>query len=413
MRILFVHQNLPGQYRHIINTLSNQDHQLVGLGLEPRSSALPPNFKYFRYTLNRGNSTDIHPFLTETESKIIRASSCARAASSLSDQGFIPDLICAHPGWGEMLFLKDIWPHVPILSYQEYYYNSKGFDYGFDPEFPIGNSWEDCARLRLKNANALLSLDTSDWCVTPTAFQRSTFPQHYQNSISCIHDGIDTHLASPASEQDKFFIRNHFKFNDSDQIITFVNRTLEPYRGCHSFIRSIPLIQQACPSVHICVVGDTKGVSYGSPCPSTSWKDHFIDEIKGDYDPSKVHFLGRLSHLDYLSLLKISSCHIYLTYPFVLSWSLLESMSVGLPVVASNTLPVLDVISDRFNGCLVDFFSPHEISKSVSFILSNPSFAAEIGHNARELITSNYSLAKCIPKQLSLMQLVASKVIAK
>ena len=409
MRILFVHQNFPGQYRHIIKELSFQGgHQIIGLGIEPLTEVIPKEVQYFRYGLTRGNTPGIHDWLIETESKLVRAESCARAAAKLRDQGFNPDLICVHPGWGEALFLKDLWPTTPLLSYQEFYYNSHGFDYSFDPEFQANNLWEPCARLRMKNANILLSLQASDWSLAPTKFQKSSFPSCWHSRISCIHDGIDTDLAKPGCTDSSMSLPGVGTFQKGQPIITFVNRTLEPYRGCHTFIRAIPEIQSLVPNAIIIIVGKGSGVSYGAPAPGNSWKDIFLDEIKGWYDQNLVHFVGSLSYSRYLDLLRISACHVYLTYPFVLSWSLMEAMSIALPVVGSRTPPVEELITDGYNGVLIDFFSPTQLAKAVEGVISNPHDACAMGNRARDTILESYSLSKCVPRQLSLIDLIAS-----
>lgn len=412
MNLLFVHQSFPGQYRHIIRYLSESgSHQIVGLGLHQCSEPLPNGVKYFRYSLQRGNTPGIHDWLLDIDSKLIRGEACAYAAQELNRQGFIPDIICAHPGWGECLFLKEIWPSVPILAYQEFYYRSFGADFDFDPEFQSSLDWKSRARLRLKNANPLLMLEAADWNITPTNFQKSTFPRSFHHKFSVIHDGIDTSLASPKATLSRLQLPNNISLSSSDAIVTFVNRTIEPHRGCHTFLRSIPHIQRSNPHVHIIVVGSTTGVSYGKPAPSDSWLNEFIPEIQGQCDLNKVHFVGSLPYHQYLSLLNISSCHVYLTYPFVLSWSLLEAMSFSLPVVGSSTSPVQEVISDSYNGLLVNFFSPEEVADSVSQILKDSVLSAKLGANARQTILDNYSLEKCIPNQFSLMQLVSSKRI--
>ena len=411
MRILFVHQNFPGQYLHIVERLSSHGgHQLVALGINPldRSRPLPDSLYYARYGLNRGNTEGIHPLVTETESKVIRAEGCARAANKLKEKGFVPDLICAHPGWGESLFLKAIWPDVPLLCYQEFFYNEQGFDSNFDPEFQDDQSWQAKARLSMKNAYLHLALDQADWNVSPTHFQASSFPESYRRRISVIHDGIDLQRAVPNPSPQTLKLADGTLLEPGQPIVTFVNRRLEPYRGCHTLIRAIPELQRLCPEASIVIVGEKQGVSYGAACPDGEWGDRFFAEIAGSYDPSRVHCTGTLPYQQFLPLLQLSACHVYLTYPFVMSWSLLEAMACGCAVVGSDTAPVREVIRDGVNGLLVDFFSPDDLASAVAEVLGDRERAAALGQSARATVEQRYDLDSCVSRHLALMNLVAS-----
>jgi glycosyltransferase involved in cell wall biosynthesis len=413
MNILFVHQGFPGQYRHILRALAAQGgYQLVGLGIAELSEPLPQGVTYLQYGLARGNTPGLHEWLLDVDSKLIRGEACAAAAAQIRDQGFVPDLICAHPGWGEALFLRDVWPQAPLLCYQEFFYNARGVDYDFDPELQAVPDWQACARVRLKNANPLLMLQASSWNVTPTQFQRSTFPSEWQPRISVIHDGIDTDLAAPDPAAAPLTLPDGTRISPGEPTITFVNRRIEPYRGCHTFIRAIPELQRRHPEARIVVVGGTEGVSYGKPAPGDSWRDVFVEEIAGRYNPGRVHFTGSLTYGPFLQLLKLSACHVYLTYPFVLSWSLLEAMSTALPIVGSATAPVQEVIQHGQTGLLVDFFSPDALADAVSTLLSDRALAERLGAQARQLVLERFSLQQCLPRQLSLMQLVASGALA-
>lgn len=414
MNILFVHQNFPGQYSHIIRQLAKEKSlNLVALSITPAQKLVPNTIRVIQYGIQKANTPKIHPWALETESKIIRGEACAKAANQLAQRGYVPDLICAHPGWGESLFLKEIWPNSPILHYQEFYYQSKGFDLDFDAEMQKQTpEWERAAHGIMKNATLQLTLETSSWNVCPTAFQRSSFPSHWQDSISVIHDGINTKLAAPNPSANTLILDKKVTLKPGEQIITFANRSLEPYRGCHTFIRSIPSIQKQCPSAKIVVVGKTTGVSYGASCEQGEWKERFLKEIEGHYDPSRVYFTGALPYQQFLHLLQLSQAHVYLTYPFVLSWSLLEAMSTECPIVGSNTAPVQEVIKHGKNGLLVDFFDHEALAESVTELLHNRELAITLGRKARTTILKNYSLEQCVPRHIQLMNLVASGVLS-
>jgi len=415
VNVLFVHQGFPGQYLHICRALAQHGHhRLVAMGMQQPRSPLPKGVQHVIYGASRGNGQDVHPLALETETKVIRAEACAAAAEQLKRQGFRPDIICGHPGWGELLFLPYVWPDVPILMYQEFYYQIRGFDYDFDPEFQTELNWQKCAKAHMKNANTLLNLEAATWNVAPTAFQRSSFPERFHQRISVIHDGIDA-KAAPAKTNTglSLTLRDGQELRQGEPIITFVNRTIEPYRGCHSFIRAIPHIQELQPNARIVIVGAEQGVSYGSVCPQGEWKDLFLAEIEGTYDPSHLHFAGSLGYADFLTLLQLSQAHVYLTYPFVLSWSLLEAMSTACAIVGSATAPVQEVIQHGHNGFLVDFFSPEAIAEAVDQLLSDRKLAKQLGQQARKDALARYSLERCLPRQLELIDLVASGALGQ
>ncbi len=410
MNVLFIHQNFPGQYIHIVRELAQQGgHQLLALGIRAdRSMALPAGVRFVRYPLPRGNTPGLHPWLVDLDSKLIRAEACARAADELRRKGFVPDLICAHPGWGESLLVQDIWPEVPILHYQEFFYRTHGYDVDFDPEFQSKPGWKEGARIRMKHMHLLSALESSRWNVTPTLFQRNSFPEQWQSRFSVIHDGIDTDATAPGRSVKPVRLADGTVLQPDEPIVTFVNRRLEPYRGGHTFLRAIPELQRLMPEARVVVIGGTSGVSYGRKPEQGEWKDVLLAEIEGRYDPSRLHFSGTLAYPAFLSLLQLSACHVYLTYPFVLSWSLLEAMSMAKPIVGSDTAPVREVIRDGHNGLLVDFFRPDDLAAAVADLLRNRSKAEALGVAARRTVVEHYSLSDCLPRHLALLQLVAN-----
>ena len=412
MNILFVHQNFPGQYVHIVHALAQQGgHRIVALGLKAKSPDVPKSVHYIQYHLPRGNAPGVHPLAGETEAKVIRAEACAQAAHNLKHKGFVPDIICAHPGWGEALFLVDVWPNSPLLAYQEFFYHPRGLDTDFDPELQVDQNWENFAKIRMKNAYLNLTLHSASWNVTPTAFQRSTFPPESRRKMSVIHDGVNVSNAKPVRNPKPLMLPDGTLLKKEDKIVTFVNRCLEPYRGYHTFIRSIPYLQSIVPDAQIVIVGSTSGVSYGSPAPIGEWKDYFLADIDGHYDESRVHFTGTIPYNDFLPLLQLSNCHVYLTYPFVLSWSLIEAMSCACPIVGSDTAPVQEVICHGKNGILVDFFSPSMLADAIAELLQNPNHARKLGRLSRQIAIERFSLDTCLPRHLNLIDLVSSRSI--
>lgn len=406
MRLLFVHQNFPGQYRHLAPALAARGHEVHALAINRQPEL--PGVRLHLYQVARGSSKNIHPWALETETKILRGEACARAALALKRQGFTPDVICAHPGWGEALFLRDVWPAAKQLHYVEFFYSPVGQDVGFDPEFGEPD-FDECCRIRMKNANTLLNLETMDQGVCPTHWQLSTVPKPFRASIEVIHDGVDTGLVGPDA-QAMFAWRGQDgrerRVAKGDQVLTFVNRNLEPSRGCHILMRALPQLLDLHPRLQVLIVGG-EGVSYGAQPSEGSYKQRFLAEVRDRIDLSRVHFLGRLPYPQFLRVLQVSAAHVYLTYPFVLSWSMLEAMSAGCLVIGSRTPPVEEVIVDGENGLLVDFFAIDQLAAAVSRVLDEPGSFERLRANARRTVVDRYDLnTHCLPLQMALVEAV-------
>ena len=402
MNILFIHQNFPGQFKHLAPALASLGHDVTALILAKTDAKQWNGVKLLPYSLNRGNAKEAHPWTVDFESKVIRGEACLRAALELSKQGYTPDVIVAHPGWGESLFLKQVWPEAKLKLYCEFFYHARGADVGFDPEYS-SNDPADAGRVTLKNANMLLQFQQADAGISPTHWQASTFPQHIRDKITVIHDGIDTEVLQPNPEV-QFTLDSGKVLTRDDEVITFVNRALEPYRGFHTFMRSLPKLLAARPNAQVLIVGK-EGVSYGAQPPEgQSWKTIFSAEVLPQLTPQqreRIHFLGTIDYPRFINLLQVSRVHVYLTYPFVLSWSLLEAMSVGCSIVASDTQPLHEAIRHDETGRLVNFFDQNALATSVIELLDDEDARMRLGEAARKFAIENYDLKSvCLPKQL-------------
>ena len=334
MNVLFVHNNFPGQYQHIARALA-RDPKVRIAAIGSSASRGMNGVKLLKYSLSNVDVSATHPFARRFDVECHRAEQVLYLLSSLASSGFVPDLIMAHPGWGETLPLRTLFRDARILLYCEFFYGMEGRDVGFDPEFPeLGADGQ--VALHLKNASTLLALADCDSGISPTAWQRSTFPEQFQALINVIHEGVDVDIVKPAPDA-VLRLSSERTLRRSDEVVTFVARNLEPMRGYHVFMRALPRIMAKRPRAEVVVIGGDS-VSYGAaPPPGKTWKSIFFDEIADEIDPKRIHFTGRLPYRDYLSALQISSAHVYLTYPFVLSWSLLEAMSAGCLVIGSDT----------------------------------------------------------------------------
>lgn len=397
LKILFVHQNCPGQFKHLAPALARDGHDVVFIGQKDKPT--PPGVKRLEYEAHRKVTPKIHPYLAGTEAAVLNGQAVARLGFSLKAKGFHPDVMIGNPGWGETLFLKDVWPDAPLISLSEFYYNGRGSDVGFDPEFATGP--DAILRARARSSQHLLAIEAADLAYSPTHWQKAQFPKAYHEKIRVIHDGIDVDAIQPNSEA-QTVLPDGTELSIQDEVLTYVSRNLEPYRGFHVFMRALPAILEERPEAQVVIVGGD-GVSYGGrPAEAANWREKMLGEI-GPL-PDRVHFTGRIPYADYLRLLQLSSVHVYLTYPFVLSWSMLEAMATGAFVVGSRTPPVEEVIKDGHNGWLVDFFDVPAMASRVSEALAWRKEVPVLRAAARETVVSRYALKSCLAEQKALIQ---------
>ena len=403
LRLLFIHQNFPGQFKHLAPWLVTQGHEGIGMGdaenIKGRNAAW--TFPVAAYTARPAQQGTGHHYLRSFEAAIRRGQDVTRACMELRGKGFLPDVIIGHPAWGELLFVRDVFPRARLVSYFEFFYRAEGGDVGFDPEFP--SSLDTVFKLRIRNSTQLHALSESDAGISPTQWQRSSYPAREQPRIRLIHEGLDTEVVR-ADSAASLRLADGRVLTREDQVVTYVSRQLEPYRGFHAFMRALPELQRRLPHAIFVVVG-SDGVSYGAPppAPHKNYREMLLAEVGDQLDTGRVCFTGRLPYTDYLRLLQLSRLHIYFTYPFVLSWSMLEAMACGAPVLGSSTPPVREMISDGVNGYLFDFFDREQLVERAVTILEQDNH--DVCAAARSKIESEFSFRdNSLPAYLALLQ---------
>ncbi len=406
MKILFIHPNMPGQFKHLCRHFAKDPANQVVFLTKPRPQINLKNVHKLEYVVPREPSAHTHRYVLGFERAVLQGQEAYRMCRQLKkDEGFVPDVIVAHPGWGDTLFIKDVYPDTPILSFFEFYYSAYDADVNFDPNEPC--SEDDIGRIRVKNSTNIFALEQSDWGISPTFWQYSRHPETYRPKISVIHDGVDTDYCKPGDPDMEIDFRG-VKLTPKDEVITYVARNFEPYRGFPTFMRAAAEILKRRPNAHIVAVG-ADGVSYGKAAPShTTYRKMMMQEVNF-CDPSRIHFFNTQPYNKLMALIQLSSAHIYLTYPFVLSWSMVEAMSCGALVIGSRTAPVEEVIDDGRNGLLVDFFEPKEIADKVDEIFAHKDRMQHLRDAARQTVLDRYALKTLLPLHASLVTDLADR----
>ncbi len=401
MNILFLHRNFPAQFRYIAPALANNPQNNVFF-ITNNTTVNIPNITKVIYKLKRQIPDDCHRYLRFYEESVIHAQSAAEAAITLKNHGFIPDIIYGHT-WGQTMYMKDIFPDTPLLCYFEWFYNAKGGDVGFDGKEP---NIDELAKLRSKNAHLLIDLYSCDAGICPTNFQYKQFPKEFAHKIKILHDGIDTDFCKPKDNVQFLIKEKNLTLTRNDDVITYATRGMEAYRGFPEFMKAVEILQKKRPNLQVIIGGEDR-ICYGPQLVGTTYKKMMLEQL--NLDLNRIHFVGSLPFNQYIDLLRISSAHLYLTYPFVCSWSLLDAMSCECPIVASATEPVMEFIEDNKNGILFDFFNIEQQVEKIEYALDNKEKMKELGHNARQTIIDNYQLKDLLPQHIEYLTKLANK----
>ncbi len=412
MKFLFVHQNFPGQYLHIVRSLLADNearkgaHEIVFM-TEPNVNRLN-GVRKVTYARPPVIQLNAHADAREFDQAMRRADACAIGARQIKALGYTPDIIIGHHGWGELLNLTDVFPGVPILGYFEFYYKVADSDVNYDPEFPLPP--ERFCSVRAKNGVNLLALALDQYGQVPTHWQRSVYPKWAQPSIRLIEEGVDLELCKPDPELRRKTLKvGSLTVSPKQKLVTFVARNLEPYRGFHTFMRSLPKILAARPDAVISVVGGDE-ISYGAP-PLTggTWRQVMMAELKGKLDLSRVHFLGKVPYEQHLSLLKRSDAHVYLSYPFVASWSLREALACGCVLVGGDTDTVTEFVHHGETGLVAKALDPESVADTVLTALQDGKLAQRLRAGARAYAEAKLDMKDYLARFRTVIEEVAGQ----
>ena len=380
MRYLFVHQNFPGQYLHLIRHLSADPANEIMFISEPNKNAMA-GVRRVLYSTPTPDQEKVHLVARDFDLACYRAELVGNMAANLKRLGFTPDIVIGHHGWGELLNILDVWPDVPVLGYFEFFYDSAGQDVDFDPEFPMQK--DRFPKIRAMNAVNLMALAMNQHGQTPTDWQHTRYPTWARPCIRVIREGAQLDLCKPnPAVRKKPFAIGDFQVAPHEKLVTYVARNLEPYRGCHVMMRALPDLLAARPDVKVIMIGGD-GVSYGAKLQGGTWREYFLKEIQGRYDESRVLMPGQIQYDVYLKMLQRSDAHVYLTYPFVASWSLREALACGCAIVAGDVESVAEFIEDGKTGLLVPCLDFRNLAQTVLNVLEDDKLNKRLRTGAR------------------------------
>jgi glycosyltransferase involved in cell wall biosynthesis len=397
--VLFIHNNFPGQFRSLATALVARGVPCAAIG-----SATSPGVqgvRIGRYALDRGSTPGIFSYAVRAEADLIRGANALRIARALKDEGFEPELIVGHPGWGEMVFLDEVWPDAKQVMFSEFFYKAHGLDVGFDTEFHT-TSEDVLLRAHAKNAVMALSLTGAAAIVAPTPFQAAALPPMFQPLVRIIHEGVDVEAIRPGPAE-PFALPDGRTIMPGTPVITYANNHMEPMRGLHIFARALPRLMEQVPEAQVVMFGHDSAQPYGGPPEGGgTWRELIFRELR--LDASRLHFMGKAPHETLLASLRLSTAHVYYTYPFVLSWSLVEAMASGCYVIGSDTPPLHDAIEDGVNGRLLPFFDSAALSEALIEACRNPERFDDLRAAARATAVAKFSKRDGVRAWLALLR---------
>lgn len=393
--ILFIHQNYPAQFGQLAQYLATQGWEVMfataNKSFKQDEMRVIKGVRIFGYRANREADDKIHQYIRPIEKVAINGQGFARLAIKMQNSGISPDIIMAHSGWGSGSMAKIIWPKATYIQYLEWWYIYPPRDQL--PGVVEKNPFDQHAKVLFRNLSFLTDAQTADAILVPTQFQAQDIPDWCALPQKVLHDGFDQDMFLP--DRAKRVPIADAKIPDDAMVLTYATRGMEPYRGFPQFMAALEKVQQRLPNLHTVVAG-TDTIHYGTQLPEgDSWKTRAL--AKHQYDLDRLHFVGRLPYDSYRDLLQRSNCHVYLTSPFVLSWSFIDAMAVGCPLVTNDAPPVLEAMQGQDCASVVDFQDVDQIADRIVWSLENQAQAYAKGDRAHAVALEHYAQSSIFP----------------
>ena len=395
MKIIFSHQNFPAQFGEFAFFLARAGWDVTFATAATAKSA--GGVRILPMKPHREPTEGVHRFTLPMERAAINGQGFARSALAAQKQGYVPDVVMAHAGWGSGTFAKAVWPDVKFVSYAEWFYRYPYVDAMGEPDERPEVDQRGHALSR--NAPLLLDLVQADQIQCPSLYQADQFPEPWRSLLTVMPDGLDAVLHAPAESPTLPDAAGTLP--PDAEIVTYATRGMEPHRGFPEFMRALEILQKRRPKLHA-VIGGEDRVAYGRKLgEGDSWKTRMLRDL--DLDESRLHWTGLLPRGDYVRLLQAGHVHAYLTVPFVLSWSLLEAMSVGCTLVCSDVPPVREAAEDGVEALLIDHRAPEAVADAIARALDDRELAARLGQAARARILRDHDRRWVFPARARML----------
>ena len=380
MHLLLIHQNFPGQFRDLAPAWLKAGHTVSAIGMAdfPHYNSRWDGLTYHQYDLPSKS----------TPSPLERGQAIAAICRQLQQQGLHPDLVITHSAWGEALQLHHVFPDIAQISLPELWGTPQSLGGDFDQARKGDRPSKHL--FVLQNLLTELAIAQSAAVLVASQSQKESFPTALKKRLTVIPEGLDLNCYNP--DKHARLSLSKLEIRAGQPLVTLVARNLEPLRGLRQALKAWPAVAKAVPNAQLLLVGGTDQ-GYGDEQPtSDSHLNDALSALPQDVDRSRIHHLGRLEHPTMVQLLQCSACHLALSYPYTLSWSVLEAMACGAPIITNVGSPISSDLTHHSNSLIVPFNDTEALGEAMVQLLLAPELREKLGQGGRTVIVNKFNL---------------------